>query len=100
MPLSTIYQLYIGRTVALKRKSLISYSEDIPIVVVNMFEEDLIVVLRRQISSAVMSILTWNHVCPRIPQSGLLFLQVVPITCINIKTVDLVRFCGKRMFFQ
>ena len=36
-----------------------------------------------------MSILTWNHVCPRIPQSGLLFLQVVPITCINIKTVDL-----------
>jgi len=47
MPLSTIYQLYIGRTVVLKRKSLISYSEDIPIVVVNMFEEDLIVVLRR-----------------------------------------------------
>lgn len=46
MPRSTIYQPYVGRTVVLKRKSHTSYSEDIPIVVDSMFEEDFIVVLR------------------------------------------------------
>jgi hypothetical protein len=61
MPLSTIYQLYIGRTVALKRKSLISYSEDIPIVVVNMFEEDLIVVLRRLKKKTCVSVVTRHY---------------------------------------